>query len=116
MKPAPLEITHREVRPGVAVVTLAGKFMLGAEGAAIDELVAQLVQTHRNIIVDLSGVTHIDSTGIGRLIASFGKVTEAGGRLLLAGATGMVREGFRVMRLDKVLAIYPDLDAALASV
>jgi anti-anti-sigma factor len=88
--------------------------MLGANTGAIAELVGSLLaQDIRKIVVDLEGVTHIDSTGIGVLIASLGKVTQAGGTLALAGAGGVVREGFRVTRLDRVFRFYADRAAAL---
>jgi len=69
----------------------------------------------RKFIVDLSGLTHIDSTGIGTFIASLGKVSQAGGALAMAGAGGMVREGFRVTRLDKVFRFFPDVESARAT-
>lgn len=113
----PLQISHSEARPGVAVISLAGKVMLGAESEAIERLVRDLLkQGYRKLIIDMSGVTHIDSTGIGRFIASLGKVMEVDGTLLMAGAAGVVREGFRVTRLDTVFQFYPDLEAAVAAI
>jgi anti-sigma B factor antagonist len=109
-----LQIAHRQVEPGVVVITLVGKVMLGPESAAIEDLIATLLgQGQRKIVVDLSGVTHIDSTGIGRFIASLGRVSESGGALLMAGAGGMVRDGFRVTRLDRVFRFFPDVETAL---
>ncbi len=114
MKPAALQIAHRQVEPGVVVISLVGKVMLGPESAAIEDLITTLIgQGQRKIVVDLSGVTHIDSTGIGRFIASLGRVREAGGSLLMAGAGGMVRDGFRVTRLDRVFRFFPDVETAL---
>lgn len=114
MKPASLQITLEQVQPGVAVIALSGKVMLGAGTAAIEELVTdRLAQGDRKIVIDLSGVTHIDSTGIGTLIASLGKVMQSGGSLAMAGAGGVVREGFRVTRLDSVFRFFPDVASAV---
>jgi anti-sigma B factor antagonist len=114
MKLASLQITHEQVQPGVAVIALAGKVMLGAGTAAIEELITdRLAQGDRRIVLDLSGVTHIDSTGIGTFIASLGKVTQSGGSLAMAGASGLVREGFRVTRLDSVFRFFPDVESAV---
>jgi anti-sigma B factor antagonist len=116
MKAATLQIAHEEVQPGVAVMALTGKVMLGANTSAIGELINSLLaRGARKIVVDLSGVTHIDSTGIGIFIASLGKVTQAGGTLAMAGASGAVREGFRVTRLDRVFRFFPDRASALAA-
>ncbi len=114
MKPASVQIAQHEIEPGVTVVTLTGKVMLGAGTAAIEELITGvLAQGGRKIVIDLSGVTHIDSTGIGTFIASLGKVMQAGGALAMVGASGVVREGFRVTRLDSVFRFYPDVESAV---
>ena len=113
MKAPSLQISQRQLSPGVAVISLAGKIMLGQASAAIEEQVNEALKAgQKKIIVELSGVTHIDSTGIGRFIASLGQVTAAGGTLVMAGATGVVREGFRVTRLDSVFRFFPDVESA----
>ena len=108
------EIAHREVAPGTIVITLAGKLMLGPEGDPIVTLVEQcLAAGARRIIFDLSAVTVIDSTGIGRFISSFNKIMAAGGEMRMAGATGHVMQSFRVSLLDKVFSFYPTLEQAV---
>ncbi len=117
MKVSPIQIAESQVKPGVALVTVSGKVMLGAEPAVIEETIARLLaRGDRKIVVDLSGVSHIDSTGIGTFIASLGKVSQAGGALAMAAATGVVREGFRITRLDRVFRFYPDVESALKAI
>ncbi len=109
-----MEISHREVAAGTVVITLAGKLMLGSEGDRIVTLVEEaLAQGKRKFIFDLTGVTVIDSTGIGRFIAAFNKIMAAGGEMRMAGATGHVMQSFKVSLLDKVFSFYPSLDRAL---
>ncbi|HOK45804.1 MAG TPA: STAS domain-containing protein [Bryobacteraceae bacterium] len=116
MKTVGLQVSHKEAPSGVVVIELAGKMMLG-DANAVEDLITRLLQEgRRKFVVDLSGVTHIDSTGIGKCIASLGKVGQAGGALVMAGATGMVREGFRVTRLDTVFRFYPDVESAVAAI
>ncbi|MCP5113990.1 MAG: anti-anti-sigma factor, partial [bacterium] len=45
-------------------------------------------------------------------ISGLNKVMQAGGKLRMAGAQGIVREGFRVTRLDTVFEFFDDLDKA----
>lgn len=114
MKPAPLQISHEEIRPDVVAVRLSGKLMLGPESAALEDLIIDLLkQGRRKFVIDLAGVTHIDSTGIGRFIASLGRVQESGGTLVMVAAGGFVRESFRIMRLDTVFHFYSDVETAL---
>lgn len=112
-----LAIDQRELVPGLIVIALSGRLMLGPESADLEALVGNLVgQGIRNVIIDMSGVTHIDSTGIGRCIASLNKCMAAGARLHMSGARGQVREAFRVTRLDRMFKFFeqiPDAQAAL---
>ncbi|MBS1831359.1 MAG: STAS domain-containing protein [Acidobacteria bacterium] len=115
---AKLEIAQREAGPGVIVIALKGRLMLGPESADLETLVGTLLdQGIRKIIIDMEGVTHIDSTGIGRCIASLNKCMQKGAKLHMAGAGGQVREAFRVTRLDRMFKFFdqiPDAEAAFA--
>ena len=109
----PLKIEHRDLKPGVVVIALAGRVMLGVESAQIETLVQELLkQGRRHFVFDLSGVTHIDSTGIGRFISSLNMTMREGGSLRMAAASGQVRDSFRVTRLDTIFMFYPDVESA----
>ena len=109
----PLAVEQQDVSGSTSVITLRGKLMLGQEAAQLETLVPKLVKNgHKNLVFDLSGVTHIDSTGIGRFIDAYSRVTPVGGQMRLAGATGAVRDSFRVTRLDTVFKFYPTVEAA----
>ena len=109
----PFEISHDEVAPGKVVVTLAGKLMMGHDGEPIVPLVEDLLREGKRIIIfDLSTVTVIDSTGIGRFIASYNKITAAGGEMRMAGATGHILHAFRVSLLDQVFPFFPTVAEA----
>ena len=110
----PLEISHKELAPGTVVISLAGKLMVGPVGEEIVTLVDDLLREgKRTIIFDLSGVTVIDSTGIGRFIASFNKIVAAGGEMRMAGATGHLFHSFKVSLLDQVFPFFATVEEAL---
>ncbi len=110
----PLEISHREAAPGVVVVTLAGKLMLGSDGADIPEVVDRyLREGKRTFVFDLSGITTIDSTGIGRFIAAYNKIATAGGEMRMAGASGHLFHSFHVSLLDQVFPFFETADEAI---
>ena len=111
-----LEIHHEEVDPGLIVISLAGKLMLGRESQQVEELVTQLLaQGKKHILFDIVGLTRIDSTGIGRFISSYNKIEEVEGRMGLAGATSHLRECFRATQLDRVFRFYEDVPSARAA-
>jgi anti-anti-sigma factor len=109
----PFEITHQEIAPGKVVIALAGKLMVGHDGEPIVPLVEDLLREGKRIIIfDLSTVTVIDSTGIGRFIASYNKITAAGGEMRMAGATGHILQSFRVSLLDQVFPFFSNVEDA----
>jgi anti-sigma B factor antagonist len=113
---AQMEISHREDEHGVVVISLVGRIMIGEESAKIESLVEELLAAgKKSIVFDLSGVKHMDSTGIGRFIACLNRVMAANGKMRMAAATNVVREGFRVTRLDTVFEFVDDLDSACQS-
>jgi anti-anti-sigma factor len=110
----PLEISHNEVVPGTVVISLAGKLMLGPDGENIPDLVERFLREgKRTVVFDLAGLTVIDSTGIGRFIASYNKIAAAGGEMRMAGATGHLFHSFHVSLLDQVFPFFPSTEEAL---
>ena len=110
-----MQMSHQEIAPGTVQVSLGGKIMLGVESEQIVTLVDELLrQGTRVIIFDLSGVTAMDSTGVGRFIWSYNKIAAAGGDMRMAGATGHVLQTFRVSLLDTVFSFFDTVEAAKA--
>ncbi|WP_420585977.1 STAS domain-containing protein [Ruegeria sp.] len=66
------------------------------------------------VVLDLSGVEFIDSSGLGAIVASM-KQLGNGRRLDLAGLHPFVEKVFRLTRMDTVFKLYPTLDEALSA-
>ena len=70
---------------GVTVVDMKGRILLGEEGAALRDLVFDLLKEgHRKILFSLPGVDYIDSSGLGHLISAFASVRKKAGRFKAA--------------------------------
>jgi anti-sigma B factor antagonist len=69
----------------------------------------------KRLVVDLSGVSYIDSAGLGAVIEAMQEVEAYGGKFALAGMQETVRSIFKMLQLDQVFSIFPDVDAALAA-
>lgn len=108
-----MEISQETLSPGKAVIRLQGKVMISEApdriGATVEALVVAGVRT---VIFDLSGITALDSTGIGYLIAGYNRIVAAGGDMRMAGATGHILQNFRVNQLDRVFAFFPSVEEA----
>lgn len=69
----------------------------------------------KRLVVDLSHVPYVDSSGIAALILARQSLDEQGGRFILAGAQEPVRLIFATARLDQYFEIFPTVDDALAA-
>jgi anti-anti-sigma factor len=109
-----LEIQKSSIEPDVVVVQIAGRFTFGHECQQVEWLIAALLsENEKKIVFDLSGVTRIDSTGVGIIVVCFGKVMKAGGELCIAGAKGVVEEALKLPKVDTILRLYPSVMAAV---
>ena len=67
------------------------------------------------VIMDLSNVDFVDSSGIGILLQFHKKTTESGGTMLLAGINEKIHTIFKITKSDKHFTIFETLDQALES-
>lgn len=108
-----LTLETRTCEPGITVVVLGGHLTLGRERGQIEATVLKaLNEGVRRLVFDLSQVTYVDSTGIGIIAYCFGKISQQGGHAAVAGASGLIKEVFRLTRLDNVIQFYPDVPSA----
>lgn len=69
---------------------------------------------HRQLVLDLSDVDFIDSSGLGAIVSSL-KALEGNGHLLVVGTRPPVASLFKLTRMDKVFRMFPETAAALAA-
>ena len=111
-----LEIQTKHLQPDIVVLEITGRITIGRECKHLEWAVDSLVREQRKkIIFDLTGVTHIDSTGIGIIMMSAGQVKEAGGELRVAGATGHVEQVLKMTNVHQVIGLHPTTVAAASS-
>src|SRR5215470_2005951 len=95
------------------VLPLKGEIDLHVFPEITASLDALIEKKPRHLVVDVSGVTYIDSAGLAALIVAMQKVEAYGGQFSLAGFQTTVHSIFRMSRLDRIFRIFPDVDAAL---
>ena len=99
---------------GKVVVKLSGDVDL-EHCAAVRGLLLDGVSHGKDLLVDLSDVSYLDSSGIASLVEALQIAAKNGTALKLFSASAQAMRVFELARLDKVFAIHPDLDAALTS-
>lgn len=95
------------------VLPLKGEIDLHVSPSVTASLNALIEKKPQRLVVDLSGVTYIDSAGLAALIEAMQKVEAYGAKFLLAELQETVRSIFEISRLDQVFQIFPNVDAAL---
>src|SRR5437868_3790895 len=96
------------------VLPLEGEIDLHVSPEVAASLRTIIAKKPKHLVVDLSRVSYMDSSGLAVLIEGMQKVQEYGGKFALAGPQESVQHIFEIARLDQVFQIFPDVDSALA--
>jgi len=100
----------------IRVIELSGKITIGAGDVKLRELISQAVEDGKNnIVLDLGGVTAIDSSGIGEMVACYTTVTKRGGQLKLMHLSPKITDILQVTQLITVFDVFDDEREALGS-
>lgn len=99
----------------VIIVHCQGRIVYRDEAAALSRVVAEVLRQGSRLILDLSGVSSMDSAGIGELALLQTLAQEKNAELKCAGANEFVVTLLELTNLDSVLDVHPTLEAALAS-
>jgi anti-sigma B factor antagonist len=105
-----------QVVNGVTVLDLSGKILLGEGDVQIrDRIKDLLADGQKRILLNLAGISYIDSAGLGTLISSYATVKREEGHLKLANLTERVQDLLAITKLITVFETYDSVDEALAS-
>jgi anti-sigma B factor antagonist len=112
-----MSLEHRETVHSDTCATLGVSGRLNAASALdLKAKLKRMVEDGRvQVIVDLSDVPFVDSSGLAALVSGLKSTRQAGGTLKLAGLGEQARTVFRLTMLERVFEIYADAEAALAS-
>lgn len=99
----------------INVFPLEGEIDLHVSPGVESSLASIIAERPRHVVVDFSGVTFIDSSGLAVLIKAMQDVKEYGGKFTLAGINNDVRSIFEIARLDQVFLIDPRDDELVAA-
>ena len=99
----------------VIIVHCQGRIVYRDEAAALSRLVSQALQSTSKLVLDLSGVSSMDSAGIGELALMQSWAQGKGVSFKCAGPNNLVRNLLDLTNLDSVLEIHSSIDDALES-
>ncbi|MDZ7331211.1 MAG: STAS domain-containing protein [candidate division KSB1 bacterium] len=105
-----------KIQGDVAVLQVSGKLMGGDETKEVHEKVKSLLGDGiKKIVIDVSDVKWLNSSGLGMLISCLTSVTNAEGQLKIAGATEKINSLLMITKLITVFDTYETVDRAVAT-
>lgn len=103
-------------RDGVTILEPKGKITIGVGDVALREAVHREIEAGSlSILIDMNGVTTIDSSGIGELVSTYTSVKNRGGKLKLLHLPDKVSDILQITQLISVFETYDDEDEAVRS-
>lgn len=107
----------QQVKGDVVVVTVNGDITLnkGGDVALKDKINSLLQQGYKKLLLDLGGVSYVDSAGLGQLVQIHTTASHGGGKLKLVNVTKRLKDLLVVTKLVTVFDTYESESAALGS-
>jgi anti-sigma B factor antagonist len=104
---------HEVIRKqGASIVVLKGDIDLESSPAA-REVLLKSVEGIGKVLVDLSSVTYIDSSGVASLVEALQSAKRNGGKFALVAASDPTRRVLELARLDKVFTMYATVEEGM---
>jgi anti-sigma B factor antagonist len=111
------ELTIRERQAGdVTILDMDGKITIGEGSVALRSAVRRLIEEgKKKILLNLSNVGYVDSSGIGELVSSYTTINREGGQLKLLNLTQKIQDLLAITKLLTVFDTFDDESSALNS-
>jgi anti-sigma B factor antagonist len=99
-----------ENRNGKTILSLKEERLDAHNSGELKDYILKLLEDgHTRLVIDLSGVRFIDSSGLGALLSGYKNASLRSGSFVLAGLQPRVQSMFELTRLHRVFDIYPSL-------
>ncbi|MGH9282370.1 MAG: STAS domain-containing protein, partial [Acidimicrobiales bacterium] len=105
---------HRSERDGCAILAVSGEVDLATAPRLREALASVVADGHLNVVVDLSEIEFLDSTGLGALVTGLKRVRARGGDMKVVCTSPRVCKVFEITSIDKVVPVCASVDEACA--
>lgn len=100
---------------GVTIVSCNGRIVFGEESGALREDLKKLLTSTRQLVLNLTGVTYIDSGGLGTLVGVYSSARASGADIKLTGLGQRLKDVLQVTKLVTVFEVYDSEQQAIAA-
>lgn len=110
-----MPISQRQ-RNDVTILDIKGKITIGASEEALRDTVHQVLASgSQKVLLNLQGVSTIDSSGVGELVSSYTSATNRGAKIKLCSLPAKINDILTITQLITVFDVYDTEDEAVAS-
>ena len=110
-----MKLSNKEI-DGITVIELEGSVLGGPDATILNDMLHSLTEKRKKkIVVDLSGVQGMNSSGLSMLITGLTTMKNAGGDLKIAAASKKIESLLAITKLTTVFELYPSVRKAIAS-
>lgn len=102
--------------PDTAIVKVSSPTLDINQAAAFKSEIRPIVEAHRRLIIDMSAVSFLDSSGLGALLSALRAVKDREGEMRIFGLTRQVNTLIHLVRMHRVFAIFTNQDDALKGI
>lgn len=111
-----LTLTIRRATDHIIIIEASGRLVAGDEATKLRDLVKSLMsQGERFLVLNLAGVSYMDSSGLGLLLSIYATVRGQGGDVKLVNVGDRVKDLLRMTKLTEVFQIFESENRALAA-
>jgi anti-sigma B factor antagonist len=103
------------VADGVTIVSGHGRIMFGDEANLLRDTLKKILSSTRQIVLNLGGVTYIDSGGLGTLVGVYSSARSGGADIKLTGLGQRLRDVLQITKLATVFELYDSEQQAIAA-
>lgn len=100
---------------GVTIIDLDGRVTLGDAAELLRDTVLRESAGSQSIILNMAGVTYMDSAGLGELVGAHASVTNSGGRIVLLNVQNRLQELLDMTKISTLFASFADEQQAIRS-
>jgi anti-sigma B factor antagonist len=101
---------------GISVIEIVGRVVMGDRLQDLRRTIEELVKTgEKNVILDLAGVSYVDSSGFGEIVWIYTKLKGVGGTLALASLTSKAKDLLQMTKLLTIFDVFENADAAVSA-
>ena len=108
-----LAIRHLDTHPNMAIVSLPTDHLDAGNVKDFRAAIQSVAEAHDTLVLDMHGLTFVDSSGLGALLSCLRTMNGKRGQLMLFGMAKPVRALFELVRMHRIFSIYNTEDEVL---